>query len=135
MGRLKPIKFTVEQFQDQADWIGALFSSLNQFINDVVISYNNNITISDNLYQEIKEIKFKNTATNFPLKFKTKFNVFPQSVTLGYIFDNTVGAYASGLTAAPFMEWTFSNGDLIINSISGLTSATTYTIRVHVVYG
>ena len=62
MSKLSPQKFIIEQFQDQASWISPLFSSLNTFINDLVINFNNNITIKDNLYQEIKEIKFKNDS-------------------------------------------------------------------------
>lgn len=135
MGKVTPTKFTVEQFQEQADWIGNLFSGLNIFINDVVINFTNNLTVSDNLYQEIKEIKFQNSAANLPLKFKAKFNAYPKLVYLGYVFNNTLGAYATGLTAAPFIEWSFANGEITISSITGLTASSVYTIRIHVIYG
>jgi hypothetical protein len=132
--KIKPQKFLVESFQEQASWIGNLFGPLNQVLNDLWISYNNNLTIGDNLYQEIKEIKFINSTTNFPLKFKTKFNVFPQGLNLVYLYDNTTGAMAIPSTA-PYIVWTFLNNDVIISSISGLTSNRTYTMRIHCIYG
>ena len=132
--RIKPQKFLIESFQDQSSWIGNLFGPLNQFLNDVWISYNNNLTIGDNLYQEIKEIKFINASTNFPLKFKTKFNVFPVGLNLIYLYDNTLGSMASP-SVAPYVVWTFLNGEVIISSISGLTSSRTYTMRIHCIYG
>lgn len=134
MGVIKPIKFNVESFQEQASWIGGFFSTLNQFINDTVIATSNNLTVSDNLFQEIKEIKFKNTANNFPLKFKTKFNVFPQGVHLIYLYDNTTNDAAIP-SVTPYIQWTFNNNDLIIKSISGLNSNSTYTLRVLVING
>ena len=132
--KIKPQKFTTEDFQNDIEFASKLFGPLNQFINDIWISYNNNLTIGDNLYQEIKEIKFINSTTNFPLKFKTKFNVFPQGLNLVYLYDNTTGAMASPSTA-PYIVWTFLNNEVIISSISGLTTNRTYTMRIHCIYG
>jgi hypothetical protein len=132
--KIKPQKFTLEQFQEQASWIGGLFSTLNQFINDIWISYNNNLSIEDNLYQEIKEIKFKNDSNNFPMKFRTKFNVFPQGLMPIYLFNNTIGSMAVP-SVSPYIQWTFKDNEIIIDSITGLTASTTYTIRILVIYG
>ena len=59
MSQLDPQRFSTEEFPDQVDWIGKLFSPLNQFTGDVVRAFRNQLTISDNLYQEIKEKNIK----------------------------------------------------------------------------
>lgn len=130
--KLTPQKFTIESFRDQSGWIGALLSPLNSFMNDLVIAFTGQITVSENLYQEIKEIKFKNVANSLPLRFRTKFNSNPQGLHLIYIYDNTLNEMAA---LNPAIQWSFSNGEIILSSISGLTASSTYTIRIHVIYG
>lgn len=130
--RLDPQRFTVEEFPEQRSWIEKLFSPLNSFTESVVQAFNNQITISDNLYQEIKEIKYVNTTSNFPYKIKTKFNAFPKGVFPIYTFNNTIGAYS---TLAPHVVWKWAEGQLILTDISGLTASSTYTIRLLIIYG
>lgn len=132
MSKLKPQKFTLEGFGDQASWIGKLFSPLNQVLNDLVIAFNNGITIEENLYQEIKEIKFKNDSNNFPLRFKTKFSINPKGMLLIYVFDETIGSCS---VLFPIVEWNYINGEIVINSLSGLNISTNYTLRFQVIYG
>lgn len=132
MAQIKPQKFIVEAFREQASWIGSLLNPLNFMFNDLSLAFNNQITIKENLYQEIKEIKFKNETSSFPLRFKTKFNVYPQGMMLIYAYNNTLSAPAA---LAPAIDWTFTNNEIVISSISGLTAGQTYTIRMLVIYG
>lgn len=129
--RLNPQKFSTEEFQEQASWIGKLFSSLNSFIGEVVTGFSNGLTVQDNLYQEIKEISWVNTSTDFPLKFRTKFAIHPRGLFPIYLLDKTTGAYSP---LAPWISWSYSDGQVIIDSISGLDPHN-YTIRVLVIYG
>ena len=55
MAKITIQSFTVEGFKDQASWIGKLFSPLNSFMTQVVQAFQNRITVSDNLFQELKE--------------------------------------------------------------------------------
>jgi len=130
--KINPSKFTTEDFQDQASWIGKLFQSLNKFTGDVVTAFGNQLTIEDNLYQEIKEIKWVNSAQNFPLKFKTKYSVHPKGLNPIYLLNNTTGNYS---TQIPWIVWSYSDGQVVISNVSGLTAASTYTIRLLVIYG
>ena len=132
MGKLTPQRFSIESFQDQADWIGNLLSPLNSFMNDLVINFNNGLTIADNLNQEIKEISWKNDSVNLPLRFNTKFNKYPQGLSVIYLFNTTDGVYS---TQAPWLEWTYSNNQIVISSITGLTASKNYTMRLLVIYG
>lgn len=130
MAKLTTQSFTTESFKDQASWIGKLFSPLNNFIAQVVSAFSNKITVNDNLFQEIKSFKFVNETTNFPLKFTTKFNKFPEMVLVGSCIDAD-GGYPS---VQPLLNWTFKDNYLIINSISGLTTSNVYTIKLLIIY-
>lgn len=131
MSKINPAKFTLEDFKEYRDLAEKLFPPLNQFINDVFLSYRNGLTIEDNLNQEIKEIKYVNHSSNFPLRFKTKFNYSPKGVLPIYCFNNTLGTYS---TQTPWVVWTYNDGQIVISDISGLTTNSTYTIRFLVIY-
>ena len=128
--KLSNQKLSIEGFPEQASWIGKLFTPLNQFISQVYSGFNNNITVADNLFQEIKSVTFVNDATCFPITVKLKFNVMPSFVMLGTCITST-GTYT---TVYPLLTWSFSNGELKINSISGLTSNLKYTIKLLIIY-
>lgn len=94
--------------------------------------FNSNLTISDNLYQEIKEISFKNDSTNFPLRFKTKFQSNPKGLSVIYAYDSTASAMNASM---PWVVWSYKNGEVIISSITGLTASNNINIRLHLIYG
>jgi len=131
MSKITPQRFTTEEFPEQESWIGKLFSPLNQFTGDIVRSFSNGLTIEDNLKQEIKEIKWVNSSSNYPLKFRTKFSSSPKGLHPIYLLNNTIGSYS---TLAPWVVWSYQNGEVTISNISGLTAASTYTIRLLVFY-
>jgi hypothetical protein len=128
--KISPRRFTVEEFPDQQDWIGNLISPINQTTQELVTGLSNNLTIDENLYQEIKELKFINNAANFPLRFKTKFNKLPMGLSIIYCKDSS-GGTASNM---PWPTWDFNNGLLSITSITNLTNDFNYTLRVHIIY-
>lgn len=132
MSQINPQRFTTEEFPEQEDWIGKLFSPLNQFTGDIVRAFRNQLTISDNLYQEIKEIKWVNSTSNYPLKFTTKFKASPKGLNYIYLYNNTLGSYS---LLSPHIVWDYKDGQVIISNISGLTASSTYTIRILVLYG
>lgn len=131
MGKISPQKFTLESFKDQTSWIGSLLSPLNSFLNDLVIQFSNNFTVEDNLFQEIKEIKFMN-SNDFPLKFKTKFNSNPRGLIMIYLYDDTTSTPAAVSSA---INWSYGNNEITITSMSGLTGSTKYIVRFLVIYG
>lgn len=130
MSKITSQTFSVEGFQDQKSWIGKLFSPLNMFIQQIYQALQNNLTISDNLYQEIITYKLSNETSNFPLSLSAKYKQYPEAVMLIYC-KATDGTYPS---AVPLLQWEFSDGTLTISSISGLTSGKKYTIKLHIIY-
>jgi len=132
MSKIAPQRFTVEEFPEQASWISKLFSNLNSFMGDVTRAFGNDLTISDNLFQEIKEIAYRNSSSSFPLKFRTKFNSSPIGVIPIYLQNRTLGSYS---TAQPWVVWTYQDGSVVISDISGLTASSDYTIKLLIIYG
>lgn len=129
--KLTPRRLSVEEFPEQQGWIGSLLAPINQAIQEMFAGLNNNITITDNLYQEIKSLTFTTDTTTYPIKFKTKFNKLPIGLHVIYCLDS-LGATAS---AVPWVTWTYSDQLLTITNITNLTTAKTYTIRILVIYG
>jgi len=130
MSKLTPKKLTVEDFTEQQSWIGKLLQPLNDFFSQVYQGWNNGITVEENLHQEFRDLKFTVDSTTFPIKVKSKFSVYPKSLTIVYCQDST----GAGPTAAPWASWTYNNGQIQISSITGLTVGKTYTVRIHVIY-
>lgn len=129
--KLTSQKVLIESFKEQK-WIAPLLSILNLFMNDVVNGINGNqITIDDNLYQELKEIEFVNDATNLPLKFNAKFQKNPKALQIIYCYNKT-DAVTEAITSLPV--WTYTNGVFQISSITGLTASKNYILRIHVIY-
>lgn len=132
MSKINPQRLTTEEFPEQQDWISKLFQPLNQFTGEVVRAFSNGFNIEDNLFQEIREIKYVNSASNFPLKFRTKFNSSPKGLSVIYLLNGTLGVYSS---LQPWVAWGYQNNEVTITEISGLTPGSTYTIRLLVYYG
>lgn len=130
--RLNPAKLTLEDFPEQRSWIGKLFSVLNKFTGDLVQGFTNQLTVEDNLFQEIREVKFTNSSSEFPLKFRTKFASAPKVLIAGYLFNVTTGVYS---TAAPWVQWSYQDGQVLISNVSGLTTDNQYTMRLILIYG
>lgn len=130
--KLNTRKFLMEDFKDQESWIAKLLTPLNQIIQELTTGINsNNISVSENLRQEIKEVKVYDDPSSYPFVFKQKFSQIPIGLSVIYCKTN------SGITpiTVPWIDWDYLGTDqLRINSISGLTPGLTYTIKIHVIY-
>jgi hypothetical protein len=131
MSKLSPRKLTVEDFKDQQNWIGKLLSPMNDYFQQIYQGWNNGITVEDNLFREIRELKFTVDASTFPLRFKPKFASTPKGMNLIYCID----ADGTDLTQVPCVNFRTNNGLIEITSIGGLTTGHTYTLRLEVIYG
>lgn len=132
MAKLNPQQFTVESFPEQQTWIGKLFSPLNQLTGYLVRAFRNQLTIADNLFQEIKEIKFINNNVNFPLRFTPKFSSQPIGLTCIYIYNNTDSTYS---LTAPHVVWGYDGTQIVISDVDNLSNNHSYTIKLLVIYG
>jgi len=131
MAKLTGNKLTLEAFKNAPEWMGSFLSSLNGFIQETTEAFNNNLTIADNLSQEIKELKFVNSSGNFPLVFKTKFAKNPKGLYVMYCLNQTDSTMAASVV---WPTWSYSNSQISISALTNLTADKTYIIRFHVIY-
>lgn len=132
MSKITPQNLSPEEFPEQQDWISKLFSPLNQFTREVVRAFSNGFSVEDNLFQEIKELGFTAVDGTYPLKFKCKFAVNPRGLTPIYLLNKTTGAYSE---QAPWVRWSYADGQIIISDITGMIASNQYIIRLLIVYG
>ncbi|WP_413581103.1 hypothetical protein [Bdellovibrio sp. HCB288] len=125
-------RFSAEDFTEQQSWIGKLFTPLNQFMGEVIRAFSNSVTIEDNLYQEIKEVQWRQSTTDLPFKFRTKFAVIPRGLLPIYLLNRSTGGYS---TVGPWVEWSYQNGEVTLVNVHGLVSGQDYTMRLLVIYG
>jgi hypothetical protein len=132
MAKLNPQQFTLEAFPEQQSWIGKLFSPLNTLTGDIVRAFRNQLSIEDNLFQEIKEIKFIDRPADYPVRFTPKFSNPPLGLSVIYIYNNTTSAYSD---SAPHVEWSYDGQQVVISNVGGLAFNNNYTMRLLIYYG
>lgn len=132
MARIPQTKrFLIEDFPDQASWIGPLLQNLNIFMEQVTFGLNKGLTLTDNLRATIREIDV--VGGSYPVSFKQTF----PGKCFGLWVVNAVendGSPAT-LTTAVWADWTQKDNNLIINNLSGLTADQKYKITVIAVGG
>lgn len=105
---------------------------MNDFIQQVYAGWNNGLTTDENLYREIKELKFTVDTTTYPIRFKPKFAANPKGFNLIYYRESNGVAF----TQVPCINLDIGSGGLVeLSSIGGLTNGSTYTLRLEVIYG
>ena len=134
MARIPPIKrLTTEDFKDQTSWIGKLLSPLNEFMASTVQALNRGLTFSDNFAAQVKTLTFTVDANTYPMKFLCTTGTKPMG--LWVVSAKEVADNPATLTTAVFADWSYVNGQIVINNISGLTSGHKYDICVIIVTG
>lgn len=130
--KINPRKLLPEDFQDQTGWIEKLLNPINLYFQESYSAFSNNLTVEDNLYREIKEFRINNYDSSIlPIRIKTKFSAQPKGLNIIYCVNNN----GSNISSTPFLNWTYSNNQLLINSIVGVTNGESYTIRIEIIYG
>lgn len=124
----------VEDYPDQAQWIGRLFSVLNPFIRSVQQIFDSNVDFTTNIRSISKS--FDTTSLTFPINFAWPFTeVVPSSLE---VLSATKGAGAIALVPA----WTFDASknqvsisyltELSSGGVSAVTSGSRYKFTVRV---
>lgn len=131
MALLPPLKrFLQEDFTDQP-WISRLLTPLNLFLTTVYSSLNNGLTINENTLGQIKTISVNGATPT--AQFRWNFQTKP----VGVLVISTVqsSGAASVITNAVTCDWSFSQGLVNINNVTGLDVAKTYYITFYVIGG
>jgi hypothetical protein len=108
----------------------ATTSRLNEFANDVVNCLTHGVSLTDNLYGDVKDIDYVSTA--LPVIVSTTFPRPPIAVlALGASTQGGNGEVQSG----GIVTWRHEGGRVVISSISGLTAGVLYKVKIAMVAG
>ena len=132
MAKLPPISRIVKEDFPDEPWAEKLLWPVNRFFESVVSALNRNLTFTENLAGEIKQISFTTQATvadTWPIKFLPSTPSRPTDVWVTSL-RRTDGATT---TSATSIDWELaSDGQVQINNIAGLTGGEGYIIRLAV---
>lgn len=126
-------RLVVEDYPEQAEWIERLLVPLNRFMLSVYQAFNKGIDINDNVLGQLVVNQTVSTTT-FPLKFRyslyDKFGTAapqPRAVIIGKISEKS--SNPSVITSATTVDWSYANGTISINNITGLTPGVNYLVN------
>ena len=136
--KLPPVKrLTKENYPSQRSWISKLLDPINEFMISIYSGLSNNLTFRENLQAMIKVVDIDKTATHpasdSPAKFTNTMKVKPIGAWIMQAVERNNNP--ATLTSAITMDWTYSEGFVRINNITGLTNDKNYTITVCVIGG
>lgn len=127
------IKVNRQDIQNAPPWVFPMLSIYNTFNQAVYDALNGNLTYSENVRCQIKELTFRTLQTYNSgdwdiLQFVCPLKVKPVGLTLLQIYrtDNVV------ILQPVFVNWQYVNGNIVLPWITGLENATEYTLRVRV---
>lgn len=123
MASIPPINRIVKEDFPGEPWAEKLLWPINRFMESVVSGFNNNLTFSENMLGQTKQLQFE--ANNFPLKFAPRV-VRPTDMWISSLrrVDGTT------TTNAVSMDWEVGDdGSVVVNNITGLAAGEEYIIR------
>lgn len=137
MGKLPSIKkITREDLKDAPDWINQLISPLNSFMESVYQTLNKQVTFSENVACQIREVEFKtsstySTGTFEAIEFVSNLKTKAKGLLLMQIYEKSDNFNA--IKQAVSMDWLDVNGTITIYHVSGLSDSKNYVLRVLVI--
>jgi len=116
--------------EEHRDWMSKFIIPVNQFQSAAVAALTSDLSLSENLRCQIKEITFVNNAASFPLKFAYALKSRPLMVLKANVVD--ISSAPAALTSAiDIPDWELSqNIEIQINTITGLTADHKYRLTV-----
>lgn len=136
MSALPPYRrIGLEDLKGAPSWVEGLITILNNFMETVYGALNRNLSFSENFRAEFKSFTLTAGATadlnkfRFTTALKQKpTGVIPLQVT------EVGGNYVVLTSAISIPSWRWESGQIVIESISGMTSGQQYNITILVTY-
>jgi len=127
-------RITEEDLSDapKGSWKGKLLYSINLWMQQLYSGLNNGLTPEQNMLEQTKTFTFTGSATpaNNTFSFATNFQYYPLGIDV--ININPTDGSSAIFTTAPHVSWSWSNGQLSILGICGLTTSVKYICTVRV---
>jgi len=136
MSQLPPYRrIGLEDVKGAPSWIESLIYILNNFMETVYGALNRNLSFSENFRGEFKTVNLTAGATADTNKFRfttalklKPTGVIPMSVT------EVGGNYVVLTNPISIPSWRWESGQIIVESIAGLTNTKQYQVTVLVIY-
>ena len=126
-----PKRIMVEDYQDDDQAMaGTLGGTLNTFNEEVYLLTSGNVTISDNLNQELKTITVTVDSDGKPkttVDFKNNLSGKLQGISVIRNFG------VESVTSAPFIEFSETSSVISISKIIGLVADKEYQLVMHLI--
>jgi hypothetical protein len=124
-------KILREDVKGAPSWVTPIIETLNSFMETVYQAMNRNITLTENVACNIKEITYK-TPSSYPagvdtVQFVTGLKTKAIGVLVMQAIEKSTYVPAAGPVYAPWVE---NNGNIVLGTITGLEADKTYTIRL-----
>jgi hypothetical protein len=127
--KLQSVRIKTNDFpEDQKELADTLGGILNPFIDKLVIGFNKNFTVDDNLPFEFKSLDIEVDVLGVPIKnntLTTNLKNIKGYICINVIDINNTNTYP---TATPFLSTEISGNTINIRHISGLPSGATYRL-------
>ena len=140
MSKLPTVRrLSKEDIPDSPEWFDKVLTPLNIFFESIYGALNKDITFSENISCNIKELTITtpaayvtNVVASTPLtQFTNPLRNKPQGVITLALFETNLPFGA--LSIPHSVEWTFLNEKIQITHISGLTAKVKYTLRILII--
>lgn len=128
-------KIGLEDIKGAPAWAQSMVNILNDFMEFVYGAMNRNLSVTGNLRQEFKSfvILAGATADLNKFRFATSIKAKPSGV-MPISCQQVAGTYVILTSAVTIPSWRWESGEVIIESITGLTNGANYQIAVLVTY-
>jgi len=127
--RIDPVSIRSMDFsKDQKDIAVAFGDLLNPFMSQVVIAFNKNLSVDDNLPFEFKTVEIKVNSSGIPIgnsTFSTNLKSFKGYVCINASNNDNSSSY---VTSAPFLTTELNSGSVTIKHVTGLAADANYTL-------
>jgi len=118
-----------EDYKDAPSWFAQFLMTLNLFVNAMYNIVNRGITYAN--LGVIAPFTFQFTeGTTTGFRFTNPTISVPKNVIIGNVYET--GDTTVHPTGAVTLFWHYTNGDIVVDSIVGLTTGVNYTISVTV---
>lgn len=123
-------KILREDLKGAEDWVNGLIDPLNNFMETVYQALNKNITFTENISSNVKELVVR-TSSAYPTMERIEFlsNLRTRAIGLQVIQAYEKGTYTPA-EGPVYAAWVEENGTIIIHNITGLEASKVYNIRL-----
>lgn len=124
-------RISKEDLKGSPEWVSALITPLNAFMENVYSTLNKNITLDENIFSFVKEITYR-TPSTYPtgveaVSFINNLKDRATGLMVMQAVDRTTFSPAAGPVYAPWSEY---NGNITLGTITGLEADKLYIIRM-----